>query len=381
MFGGVGSRALDVDLLQHLYRTAGNDDWRQRFFLERFAECQTEALGGQILKCGACGTRIVHYNPCNVRGCPKCAGYHQARWRESLRSRLLPIGHYHVVFSGPAWLADLWQRVPREVINALFESARRSLKRVFRPTGLRYGATLVFQSHGARMCYKPHIHCLLTPGGLDDRHEWQEHRTIDEPSLQEAFQRELVKQLEKHSPQQLNQVLRDCHRSTSANVYLTFHEQTPNAIIGYLSGSTHGLVLGSNAEIEVGEAGVHFTSTHGESGNLSPEDFLRRYIDHIPPHRAVTVRHYGLYANRCAAQRRRARACVHAHEQLEEAPEEEQQPYLPACPHCHRRKLKVEREFEPDHLPTELRLQAIIRGSPIGHDAILTVASRGVATE
>ena len=36
---------------------------------------------------------------------------------------------------------------------------------------------------------------------------------------------------------------------------------------------------------------------------LSAEEFLRRFVQHVLPQGFVKVRHYGLLANRCRAER------------------------------------------------------------------------------
>lgn len=374
----MGVRLLDVDLLRQLYRSSGGDDLREEDLLERFSECQTEALGGQILKCTACGTRVVHYNPCNVRGCPKCASYHQGHWRQTMHRRILPIGHYHLVYSGPGWLSRLWLMDPKAVMNALFAAASTATKTVVGGDGTSYAATMVFHSHGARMCYKPHIHCLLAAGRLDEGTRWHEQRELDEPSMRRAFEGRLIGQLERTMPTELNEVLRD--GDGQGHVYATFHEQTPDSIVAYLARTTHGLVLNPRTELEVGERTVCYTAEHhghAQHVELSHREFVHRYLAHIPPHRSVTVRHYGLYATRHALQLEQAREAIEATARSIEPPSEEEL-FLPVCPFCHRRALDGQVEFDRHSIPSELRLLAIIRGSPVPHDAIVTAAPRAL---
>ena len=374
----MGTRVLDVDLLRELQRKSGSEDPHAQYLLERYAECQTEALGGQILKCKACGTRVVHYNPCNVRGCPKCAAYHQGRWRRAMHERILPVGHQHVVFSGPGWLAQLWLKRPKAVMDALFAAASAAVKTTVTADGLCYAATMVFHSHGNRMCYKPHVHCLLTVGGFDDHDRWREQRHLDEPGLRKRFDHRLLKRLERDVPEELNQVIG--HRGGQSSVHATYHEQTPDSIVAYLAGTTHGLVLKAKTVLEVGEHTVGYTAEHHghrQRVELSQRDFLRRYLAHIPPHRSVTVRHYGLYATRHAEELEQARRAIEAAPRQIDPPAEEEL-FLPVCPHCHRRTLIGQLEFEPHATPAELRLLAIIRGSPVPHDTIITAAPSAV---
>ena len=371
----MGTWRLDDSLMRHLYRRSGSADARQEYLIDRFSECQTEALGGRILGCRGCGTRVVQYNPCNVRGCPKCAPYHQGQWRSAMQRRILPIGHYHITFSGPGWLTQLWLMRPAEVISALFGAASATLKAMFRPVGLLYGSTLVFQSHGQRLCYKPHIHCLLTPGGVDREGKWQAQRHINEASLREQFSRRLLRSLERTVVHQLNVVLGSSRGGENrCGVYATYHRGSPDPIIGYLARTVGGLVLDPKTEIQVGEATVSYHYTHnGERCRceLSDRQFLTRYLAHIPPPRAVTVRHYGLYATTHTGMLEWVRPQLQSEIHSVEPPAEEEL-FLPRCPACHRRRLAVESEFEAHQLPLELRLLAQIRGSPVPNNLILS---------
>ena len=367
-------RTLDDSLLKLCFTRSGSSDARQEYLLERFAECQTEALGGQILKCSNCGTRVVHYNPCNVRGCPRCAGYHQGRWRESMQNRILPIGHFHLVFSAPGWLTELWLMRPTQVIDALFAAASQSIKAIFAPTGLLYGATLVFQSHGRRLCYKPHIHCLLTPGGVDREGRWQTHKGIDESSLTHQFAGPMIKRLERSLANYLTVVLGNACTHERFSVHATFHRDTPDALISYLARSTHGLILDPRTELEVAEATLRFTDTR-EDCELSYSEFLTRYFRHIPPARTVTIRHYGLYSTRHTGMLEWVRPQVHSKLRSVDPPSAEEL-FYPPCPHCHRRKLTLDYQFDPGQIPLELKVLAQIRGSPVPNNLIITASPR-----
>ena len=58
---------------------------------------------------------------------------------ESVKSRLIPTGHLHLVFSFPEEITDRWRKNPRETIGQLFQTVNRAIKKLERLKGLRIG--------------------------------------------------------------------------------------------------------------------------------------------------------------------------------------------------------------------------------------------------
>lgn len=74
----------------------------ERRVLSAIALCRTAALGGHVDVCRSCGYEHPAYNSCRNRHCPKCQALAQERWIRARSERLLPVGHFHVVFTLPA---------------------------------------------------------------------------------------------------------------------------------------------------------------------------------------------------------------------------------------------------------------------------------------
>ncbi len=69
----------------------------QRRVLRAIQICRTRALGGHLEECDQCGHRVVSYNSCRNRHCPKCQSLAKAEWLEARQQELLPVTYYHVV--------------------------------------------------------------------------------------------------------------------------------------------------------------------------------------------------------------------------------------------------------------------------------------------
>ena len=74
---------------------------QQRKALRDIAICRTATLGGHVKQCDACGHRIIAYNSCRNRHCPKCQSAARDRWLAERAKELLPVPYCHVVFTVP----------------------------------------------------------------------------------------------------------------------------------------------------------------------------------------------------------------------------------------------------------------------------------------
>ena len=89
--------------------------------------CRTATLGGHLERCDSCDFERPAYNSCNNRHCPKCQALRQHQWVESRKRRILPVGHFHVVFTLPSELRSIALANACAVYNALFRTAADTL--------------------------------------------------------------------------------------------------------------------------------------------------------------------------------------------------------------------------------------------------------------
>jgi hypothetical protein len=140
--------------------------------------CRTAALGGHIERCLSCGFERPAYNSCRNRHCPKCQGLAGARWVAQRLDRVLPVHYFHVVFTLPSELHELAADNRALVFELLMKSAAASLlqlgrdpKWFGRPAQL--GVTTVLHTWARDLHFHPHVHCIVTGGGLaDDGNSW-----------------------------------------------------------------------------------------------------------------------------------------------------------------------------------------------------------------
>jgi hypothetical protein len=151
------------------YRRAHPVSAAQGAVLTHIAQCRTAALGGHLEACDACGHARVSYNSCRDRHCPKCQNTARAAWITQRLERLLPVPYFHVVFTLPDELNPLALRNPKTVFNLLFAAASQTLLAIARDDqhlGAQIGVTMVLHTWGQNLLFHPHVHCVVTGGGL-----------------------------------------------------------------------------------------------------------------------------------------------------------------------------------------------------------------------
>ena len=142
---------------------------QQARILRRLAECRTAALGGHVDACSACGFTRISYNSCRDRHCPKCQASKRAAWLETRLERLLPVGYFHVVFTLPAVLSPLVLHNQRLLYDLLFRAASATLLTLAadpQRLGAQVGFTAILHTWGQNLLFHPHLHCVVTGGGL-----------------------------------------------------------------------------------------------------------------------------------------------------------------------------------------------------------------------
>src|SRR5262245_36509736 len=141
----------------------------QRKALRDLAACRTAALGGHVEQCPDCGRERIAYNSCRNRHCPKCQALARARWLDQQAQHLLRVEYHHVVFTLPASLGDLARANPAFVYDLLMRSAAATLRAVAanpKRLGAAVGVLMVLHTWGQNLHHHPHVHCVVTGGGL-----------------------------------------------------------------------------------------------------------------------------------------------------------------------------------------------------------------------
>src|SRR2546427_580488 len=145
----------------------------QKQTLRDIAACRTPFFGGHVYQCDHCQQNVFAFHSCGNRSCPKCHQNQTERWLEKQRGHLLPCSYFLVTFTLPAELRPLARSHPKKIYSLLMKAAADALQKLAkdpRYLGARIGALSVLHTWTRAMLFHPHVHMLVTAGGLSSDH-------------------------------------------------------------------------------------------------------------------------------------------------------------------------------------------------------------------
>jgi hypothetical protein len=303
----------------------------QAAVMRHLVACRTAALGGHRDACPSCGFTRISYNSCRDRHCPKCQATKRARWLETRMERLLPVEYFHVVFTLPQELKPLVLKNRRVIYALLFRTASQTLLQLAAdPKRLRAqtGFTAVLHTWGQNLLFHPHLHCVVTGGGLSaDGQRWISARSgyfLPVDVLGALFRGKFLAGLKQAyragqlqltgsvrslgNPQAFRRLLKHLYRK-NWGVYAKRPFGGAEHVYRYLGRYTHRVAISNSRIVSFRDGRVRFRYKDYADGNrikqmtLSAEEFIRRFLLHVLPNGFVRIRHYGLLASRNVATR------------------------------------------------------------------------------
>jgi hypothetical protein len=282
----------------------------QRRLLRDLGRCRTAALGGHLETCTACGASRPAYNSCRNRHCPKCQAVRQAQWVDGRERRILPTHHFHVVFTLPAPLRPIALQNRRRVFDMLFACAAEALLDLGRDPdrlGAQLAITAVLHTWKRDLGWHPHVHCIVSGGGLDIGGEkWtasSKRFLFPVLVLGELFRGKMIAAIgaaldrgDIDLGDTVRHALFDALWRTRWIVYAKRPFGGAEHVIRYLGRYTHRVGISNRRIRDVSADGVRFATKNGGEVTLAPEEFLRRLLLHVLPRAFVKIRHFGLLA-------------------------------------------------------------------------------------
>lgn len=137
--------------------------------------CKTSKLGTRIYKCSECGSEVFSYNSCNDRHCPKCQSLRKEMWINKHKSETFDITYFHVVATVPQKLRVIFYHNKKVMYDMLFESATNTVKELCKDKkflGAEVGITAMLHTWTQQGKYFPHIHMIVTGGGINELGKW-----------------------------------------------------------------------------------------------------------------------------------------------------------------------------------------------------------------
>src|SRR6202051_3391425 len=148
--------------------------------IDDILNCRTAALGGQVWRCEQCNAEIFSYHSCGNRSCPKCHTAQTREWLERRRAERRPVPYFHITITVPEELREVLRANQRDGYGVLMRAGAAAiieLARDPRYVGGTVGVLAVRHTGTRQLTPPPHVHCLVSGGGLaEDASTWHPAR-------------------------------------------------------------------------------------------------------------------------------------------------------------------------------------------------------------
>lgn len=286
--------------------------------------CKSGSLGCNISQCTDCGHMEFHNNSCRNRNCPNCQAILKEIWIDKRRAEVIDSPYFHVVFTVPHELNPLIYGNQELLYSLLHKCSSETLLELARDRkylGATPGIIQVLHTWGQTLNFHPHIHCIVSGGGLSVDNKLRkcgEKFFIPVHVMAKVFRGKFLFYLQKHYDSGKLVLSSSCaglRNSYSWNkfrdaLYKTdwcpYIKETFNGFgnaIEYLGRYTHRIAITNTRIQSVTETQVSFSARDYKSGEtktviLENEEFIRRFLMHVLPSGFQKIRYYGFLNNR-----------------------------------------------------------------------------------
>jgi hypothetical protein len=300
---------------------------QQRRALRDIRDCRTAVLGGHLHECDRCGHRVILYNSCRNRHCPKCQATARARWLAQRQAELLPVPYFHVVFTLPQQIGRLALQNAKPIYNLLFRAASQTLLETAadpRLLGASIGFLAVLHTWGQNLHLHPHLHCVVPGGGISlDGSRWIACRKssffLPVRVLSHRFRKKFLRQLGHAFRTGMLRFSGELHSLAEPAAFRTLCEKAaqiewvvhvkppfggPQRVLKYLARYTHRVAISNHRLRSLEHGRVTFEwkdyahSSRTKTMTLDAVEFIRRFLLHVLPAGMVRIRQFGFLANR-----------------------------------------------------------------------------------
>lgn len=291
--------------------------------LTKLKQCRTLPLGYHYYRCDRPDCRQVHYryHSCRNRHCPACNWQKQEEWKEARIAELLPVKYFHVVFTLPHELNALVLGNRIRLFKLLFDSTSHCLLTLGSDPkwlGAMPSITAVLHTWGQQLSFHPHVHCIVSGGGVDKNMSWVAMKkkshlgylfpyAVMEPMFKKHFLRNLNRLIINNEISVGNKtdwpLLKNKLYGKKWVVYAKPPMGNVSQVVEYLARYANKVAISNHRILEIANSTVKFSYKDYNDGNrtkimqLSTSEFIRRFEQHILPKGFVKMRHYGILGN------------------------------------------------------------------------------------
>lgn len=290
--------------------------------------CKSGELGYNVSICEDCGHTEMHANSCRNRNCPNCQAILKELWIDSRKAEVIDTPYFHVVFTIPSELNPLIYSNPELLYSLLHKCSSEtllSLSKDKKYLGATPGIIQVLHTWGQELNYHPHIHCIISGGGLTIDHKIKKSSSsffIPVRALGKVFRGKFLEYLQKyklagklHFADSIQNMRNSYEWNEFRNaLYLKdwcpYIKETFNGFgnaIDYLGRYAHRIAISNSRILSVDDNRTIFSAKDYRTSEkkevaVTNKEFIRRFMMHVLPSGFQKIRYYGFLNNRSKAE-------------------------------------------------------------------------------
>ncbi len=270
--------------------------------------CRDPANGYAEYICTKCGRKKKVAFTCKGRFCTSCGKRYIDEWVNRTVNQIVDVAHRHLVFTIPEQLREkIFQ--DRSLIKVMMDCAARAAMEVLqsRGSGAVPGILAVVHTFGRDLKFHPHVHVLMTEGGLNKANEWEDIPFLPYNLLRKKWQYYLLTEIKKrlHGSKENAQLINRLFKENQKGFYVNGASKMSSSryTTRYIGRYLARPALAEYKIIRYDGREVTFWYESHETGKkvyqtVEAVEFIKRLTDHIPVKGFKMVRHYGLYSRR-----------------------------------------------------------------------------------
>ena len=209
--------------------------------------------------------------------------------------------------------------------TALYHAASDTLSELAADSkylGTDIGYICILHTWGSTMNFHPHIHAIVLGGGLDVKNHWKDNgkefflpiKVISKifrgkymAELKQLWENDRLEFHGSAAPYKNYYTFKELLNTCYAKEWIPYCKKPfdgAESVIRYLGKYTHRIAISNYRIKDMTESTVTFSAKDYKNQGLwkeitiSGEEFIRRFLMHVPPKRFVRIRHYGLLSSR-----------------------------------------------------------------------------------
>jgi hypothetical protein len=299
---------------------------------EQLMRCRTAELGGHSVYCEDGHLNGVWYNSCKHRSCPQCSALKSEQWQQKAEALMLKCQHHHWVFTLPHDLHGIWRFNRAFCQQLLFKTVRETIQTLCsepRYLNAKPGIILALHTWARNQTFHPHIHCVISHGGLDEGGSWIEPKRksfLPAKVMMMIFRGKYLagirQSIEKGdlvipSNKRRQQVINLCNKLGRKCwvVHCAKPYEHGTGVAKYLARYIRGGSLKNSQLLSLSKTFIKLRykshqSQQTEYLKLRPDEFMQRLLSHIAIPKKPHYQFVGLYHGHCRVKLNQAREAL-----------------------------------------------------------------------